>query len=388
MAVKKKPAAAKTAARKPAAAKAPAKKTTARKPAAAKAPAKKTTARKPAAKPKAPAKKTTARKTPVKSTERVRKVKVDNSAEAKATRKKARQNYKKNKPGILQARRAWERKLTAKDKMRIAERKVFLRAKNGGKSDAEAKAAVVAYRKKIRGAGGHTPAQERAAQAHHIREQHSKARDQLKTVLEKGREGYKRAVASAMKLKDPKARKAAKAKAAAGFKKLQAQVKKKRDMFTKHKSSELGKIKSANEKERAKKKAQREKAAAKPKTKTTRTVAASRAKKAAPAKAAPTKRGRKPKAAAEAAPAKKPSRVARKAAAAAAVRATGTGKKAAAPAKAAPVKRGRKPAAAKPAAKPARKAAAKPAKAKAAPAKTESRGRAKSGSTVKRRRLA
>ena len=363
MAVKKKPAAKKPAAKKTAAARKPA-------------------AKKPAAKPAA--KKTVARKTPVKSTEKVRKVKVDNSAEAKAKRKVSRQNYKKNKSGILQARRAWERKLTAKDKMRIAERKVFLRAKNSGKSDAEAKAAVAAYRKKVHGAGGHTAAQERAAQAHHIREQHGKARGQLKALLEKGREGYKRAVAAAMKLKDPKARKQAKAKAAAGFKKLQAQVKKKRDMFTKHKTSELGKIKAANEKERAKKKAAREKAASKPKSKNTRTVAASRVKKAAPKAAAPVKRGRKPKAepaaaapakrgrkpkAAKAeapAPKKKMSRVAKKAAAAAAARAPG------------------KPATKKAAAK---KAPAKKVTKKAAAPKAE-RGRAKSGSTVKRRRLA
>ena len=377
MAVKKKPSAKKTAATK-----APAKKkVAAAKPAAAKktTAARKPAAKKPAAKPAA--KKTVARKTPVKSTEKVRKVKVDNSAEAKAKRKVSRQNYKKNKSGILQARRAWERKLTAKDKMRIAERKVFLRAKNSGKSDAEAKAAVAAYRKKVHGAGGHTAAQERAAQAHHIREQHGKARGQLKALLEKGREGYKRAVAAAMKLKDPKARKQAKAKAAAGFKKLQAQVKKKRDMFTKHKTSELGKIKAANEKERAKKKAAREKAASKPKSKNTRTVAASRVKKDA-AKPAAKKTTRKPKAEAakpvakkttrkpkaEAAPAKavkKVSRTARKAAEKAAARGKTT--------------------AAKPAAKPAKKTPAKKVAAKPA---AEKRTRAKSGSTVKRRRLA
>lgn len=376
MAVKKKPAAKKTAATK-----APAKKkVAAAKPAAAK---KTTAARKPAAK-KPAAKKTVARKTPVKSTEKVRKVKVDNSAEAKAKRKVSRQNYKKNKSGILQARRAWERKLTAKDKMRIAERKVFLRAKNSGKSDAEAKAAVAAYRKKVHGAGGHTAAQERAAQAHHIREQHGKARGQLKALLEKGREGYKRAVAAAMKLKDPKARKQAKAKAAAGFKKLQAQVKKKRDMFTKHKTSELDKIKAANEKERAKKKAAREKAASKPKSKNTRTVAASRVKKDA-AKPAAKKTTRKPKAKAEAAKpvAKKTTRKPKAEAAApakAVKKVSRTARKAAEKAAA----RG-KTTAAKPAAKPAKKT---PAKKPAAKPAAEKRTRAKSGSTVKRRRLA
>lgn len=380
MAVKKKPAAKKPAAKKTAATKAPAKKkVAAAKPAAAK---KTTAARKPAAK-KPAAKKTVARKTPVKSTEKVRKVKVDNSAEAKAKRKVSRQNYKKNKSGILQARRAWERKLTAKDKMRIAERKVFLRAKNSGKSDAEAKAAVAAYRKKVHGAGGHTAAQERAAQAHHIREQHGKARGQLKALLEKGREGYKRAVAAAMKLKDPKARKQAKAKAAAGFKKLQAQVKKKRDMFTKHKTSELGKIKAANEKERAKKKAAREKAASKPKSKNTRTVAASRVKKDA-AKPAAKKTTRKPKAKAEAAKpvAKKTTRKpkAEAAPAKAVKKVSRTARKAAEKAAA----RG-KTTAAKPAAKPAKKTPAKKVAAKPA---AEKRTRAKSGSTVKRRRLA
>lgn len=375
MAVKKKAPAKKATTKKAAASKAPAKK----KAVAAKAPAKK------AAVKKAPAKKAAVRKTPVKATEKVRKVKVDNSAEAKKTRKASRQNYRKNKSSILQARRAWERKLTSKDKMRIAERRVYLRAIKGGKSEAEAKAAVVAYRKKIKGAGGHTAAQERAAHAAHIRDSHKGAREQLKTLLAKGKEGYKRAIEAAKKLKDPKARKQARAKAAAGFQKLKAQIAKKRESFNKHKEVELKKIKAANEKERAKKKAAREKAAAKKSTsKGTRTVAASRVKKAAPKAAAPVKRGRKPKAepaaaapakrgrkpkAAKAeapAPKKKMSRVAKKAAAAAAARAPG------------------KPAAKKAAAK---KAPAKKVTKKAAAPKAE-RGRAKSGSTVQRRRLA
>jgi hypothetical protein len=229
MAVKKKPAAKKAApAKKAPAKKAVAKKAPAAKPAAKKAPAKKAAVKKAPAK-KPVAKKTAVRKTPVKATDKVKKVKIDQSAPAKAARKAARTNYKKNKPGILQARRAWERKLTAKDKARIAERKVYLRAVKSGKSESEAKAAVVAYRKKVRGAGGHTAAQERAAVAHHIREQHGKARGQLKELLAKGRESYKRMIDAAKKLKDPKARKAAKVKAAAGFTKLKTQIAKKRE---------------------------------------------------------------------------------------------------------------------------------------------------------------
>ena len=350
---------------KPAAKKTVAKKTVAaKKPVAKKPVAKKTVAKKPAAK-KPVAKKTVAKK-PVHATAAVKKVKVDNSAAAKTARKAARVNYKKNKPGILQARRAWERKLTAKDKTRIAERKVYLRAINGGKSASEAKAAVVAYRKKVKGAGGHTAAQDRAATAHHIREQHGKARDQLKTILLKGREGYKRAVAAAMKLKDPKARKSAKAKAAAGFAKLKTQIAKKRETFTKHKTSEMGKLKAAADKEKAKRAAKKT-AVKKPAAgvRKTRTVAAGKV-----AVKPAVKRGRPAKAAeAPAAPAKKRGRPAKAKVAPAAP---------AAPAK----KRGRPAKAAAPAKKPvklsrvARKAAEKIAA--RVPA-------AKSGATVKRR---
>lgn len=220
-----------------------------------------------------------AKKSPIKSTERVVNVKIDNSTEAKLKRKESKVRARKNRVSLMSRRRAWKRKLTAQDKIRIAERAVFTKALRSGASNSEAKALVLDYRKKTHGAGGHTKEQERKIHKEHIKKQHSNVRKSLTNLLAKGKEGYDRAVKNANSIKDPSQRKAAKAKASTGFSKFKATIAAKRKTFQTHKNQELKNLEASEKKEREAKAAKTKRAAAKPKDKIHRKVAVSRVPK-------------------------------------------------------------------------------------------------------------
>lgn len=144
------------------------------------------------------------------STAPVKKVKVDNSAAAKAERKEAKA---KRKPKLAQIRakaRQDYQSLTPAEKNHLAERNIYTAAIRHGASASEAKAEVMKYRarKKLKAKGKHATAQRKA-----LHDGTREIRQKLKADLAGARDALKKAREHNKSIKDPKARANANAKA-------------------------------------------------------------------------------------------------------------------------------------------------------------------------------